>query len=161
MSPVEKAVLEGLSKGIQAELAAYVFYKKGMEVTKDEKLSAILADLAGEEKKHYRILEGQYDNLIRSEMWNTITDVLKKEGLPDIDEKMEGVHEDFIEEISESTTPMRILEIALVFEERAFNLYTDLAKKVDDPKGKETYEYLAKFENSHVIKIKKLMEEFK
>ena len=161
MSPVEKAVLEGLSKGIQAELAAYVFYKKGMEVTRDDKLRQILTDLAGEEKNHYRILESQYDNLVRSEMWNTITDVLKKEGLPDIDEKMEAVHEDFIEEVTESTTPMRILEIALIFEERAFNLYTDLAKKVNDPKGKETYEFLAKFEYGHVLKIKKLMEEFK
>ena len=161
MSPVEKAVLDGLSKGIQAELAAYVFYKKGMEVTSDDKLRQILADLAGEEKNHYRILEGQYDSLVRSEMWNTITDVLKKEGLPDIDEKMEAVHEDFIEEVTESTTPMRILEIALIFEERAFNLHTDLAKKINDPKGKETYEFLAKFENGHVLKIKKLMEEFK
>ena len=161
MSPVEKTVLDGLSKGIQAELAAYVFYKKGMEVTQDDKLRDILADLAGEEKNHYRILEGQYDNLVRSEMWNTITDVLKKEGLPDIDEKMEAVHEDFIEEVTESTTPMRILEIALIFEERAYNLYTDLAKKIADPKGKETYEFLAKFENGHVLKIKRLMEEYK
>jgi len=161
MSPVEKAILEGLSKGIQAELAAYVFYKKGMEVTGDKKLKEILATLAGEEKNHYRILEGQYDNLVRSEMWNTVTDVLRKEGLPDIDERMEGVHEDFIDEISVSTTPTRILEIALIFEERAYNLYNDLAKKIKDAKGKETYEYLAKFEYGHMLKIKKLMEQYK
>jgi rubrerythrin len=161
MSPVEKAVLEGLSKGIQAELAAYVFYKKGMEVTKDKELREILAKLAGEEKDHFRILEGQYDNLVRSEMWNTIADVMRQKGLPDIDEKMENVHEDYIEEVSESTTPMRILEIALIFEKRACELYADLAKKVQDSKGKETYEYLAKFENGHVIKITKMMEKYK
>jgi rubrerythrin len=42
MSPVAKSVLEGLNKGIQAELAAYVFYRKAMDVAKDEKVKEIL-----------------------------------------------------------------------------------------------------------------------
>jgi len=79
MSPAPKATLEGLSKGIQAELSAYVFYKKGMEVTRDDKLRGLLTILAAEEKVHYRILEGQYDSLVRSEMWVTYNDVLNKE----------------------------------------------------------------------------------
>ncbi len=161
MTPVEKAVLEGLSKGIQAELAAYVFYKRGMGVARDDKLRQILSQLAADEKNHYRILEGQYDNLVRSEMWVTYNDILRKEGLPDIDEKIEDVHDELIEQISESSTPMRILEIALKLEKRARDLYRDLALKTDDPKGKETYNFLAKFENGHVVKIEKIMEEFK
>ncbi len=161
MSPVEKAVLDGLSKGIQAELAAYVFYKRSMVITRDGKLRETLELLAGQEKDHYRILEGQYDNLVRSEMWNTVTDVMRKEGLPDIDEQMEKVHDELLEEVSETTTPMRILEIALILEERAYNLYTDLANKIDDEKGKEMYDYLAKFELGHVKKIKMIMEDYK
>lgn len=161
MTPVEKTVLDGLLKGIQAELAAYVFYKKSLQITKDEKLRELLEFLAGEEKDHYRILEGQYDNLVRSEMWNTVTDVLRQEGLPDIDEQMESVHEELIEEVSESTEPVRILEIGLILEERAYNLYSDLAKKVEDPKGKETYNFLAKFELGHVKKIQRIMENYK
>jgi rubrerythrin len=161
MSPVEKAVLDGLLKGIEAELSSYVFYKKCIGITDDVRLRDVLKTLAGEEKDHFRILEGQYDNLVRSEMWNTIADVMRKEGLPDINEKMESVHEELIEEVSESTTPMRILEIGLILEQRAYNLYTGLAEKVEDPKGKDTYKYLAKFENGHVIKIKKMMEAYK
>lgn len=161
MSPIEKAVLDGLSKGIQAELASYVFYKKSLGVIKDKKLRDILAELAGEEKNHFRILEGQYDNLVRSEMWNTVTDVLRQNGLPDINEHMDKVHEELIDEVTESTTPMRVLQIALILEERAYNLYKGLAQKVADSKGKETYNYLAKFENGHVIKIKKMMENYK
>jgi rubrerythrin len=161
MSPVEKAVLDGLSKGIQAELAAYVFYKKGLALTKDEKLRATLTDLAAQEKEHFLILEGQYDSLVRSEMWNTISDVLRRKGLPDIEEKMESVHEDLIDEVSESTTPLRMLEIALILEERAVNMYADMAKKVKDIKGKEMYEYLAKFETGHAKLIKKMMESYK
>ena len=161
MSPVDKEVLDGLSLGIQAELASYVFYKKSMELTKDAQLRDILAELAGEEKHHYLVLESQYDNLVRSEMWNTVTDVIRKEGLPDINERMDDVEEELLEEVSESTTPMRILEIGLILEERAFSLYSDLAKKVADPKGKDTYEYLAKFEKGHVLKIQKMMKNYR
>jgi len=161
MSPVDKTVLEGISKGIQAELAAYVFYKKCIGITKDNNLRETLEKLAGEEKDHFRILEGQYDNLVRSEMWNTIADVLRQQGLPDIDENIEDVHEDFIEEVTPSTTPMRMLEIALKLEERARDLYNGFAQKVSDPKGKETYEYLAKFENGHALRIKKMIESYK
>lgn len=160
MTPVEKSVLDGLSKGIQAELAAYVFYKKSLQITRDEKLRELLEFLAGEEKDHFRILEGQYDSLVRSEIWNTITDVMRKKGLPDIDERMESVHDELIEEVSEATTPLRILEIGLILEERAYNLYAELAIKVKDPKGKETYNFLSKFELGHVKKIKKIMENY-
>ncbi len=161
MSPVEKAVLDGLNMGIEQELAAYVFYKKGMELTDDEKISELLGKLALEEKDHFRILEGQYDSLVRSEMWNTINDVMRREGLPDIDEKMADVHHELIDEVNESTTPLRILEIALILEKQARDIYTDLAAKVEDPKGKDMYKYLSKFENGHVIKIKKMMENYK
>lgn len=160
MPPAPKATLEGLSKGIQAELSAYVFYKKGMELTKSDKLKDLLAILAAEEKVHYRILEGQYDSLVRSEMWNTYTDVLNRPGLPEIDERMAEVHHQMLDEISGTTPPVRILEMALMLEEQARDLYSDLAGKTEDPKGKETYNYLVKFENTHVTKIKTLIKEF-
>jgi rubrerythrin len=161
MSPVEKSVLDGLSKGILAELAAYVFYKKCLGLTKDNRITEILTKLAADEKDHYRILEGQYDNLVRSEMWVTYNDILRKSGLPDIDEKTEEVHDKLIDSVNADTTPLRMLEIALILEERARDLYADLAKKVTDPKGKETYEFLTKFESGHVAKVKTMMADFK
>jgi rubrerythrin len=160
MSPVEKSVLDGLSIGIQAELAAYVFYKKCLKITKDKRITDILSKLAADEKDHYRILEGQYDNLVRSEMWVTYNDILCKAGLPDIDEKTENIHDKLIDQINSNSTPLQMLKIALILEERARDLYADFATKVKDPKGKETYEYLAKFEAGHVAKVTKMMEEF-
>jgi rubrerythrin len=161
MSPVEKAVLDGLNKGIQAELAAYVFYKKCLKITKNNRIQDILTKLASDEKDHYRILEGQYDNLVRSEMWVTYNDILRKPGLPNIDEKTEDVHEILIEKVNSKSTPLEMLEIALQLEQRARDLYSDLAEKTIDPKGKDTYSYLSKFESGHVAKVKKMMEEFK
>jgi len=159
MASVSQTVLDGLNTAIQAELAAYVFYKKGMNTTKNEKLKGLLADLASEEKDHYKILERQYDNLVRSEMWVAYNDIMLKPGLPDMDEKMEDVHDEYIDEISDKTPPMRILEIALMLEERARDFYTDMAEKVDDPKGKDMFKYLSRFENGHAAKIQKMMKE--
>jgi len=68
---------------------------------------------------------------------------------------------ELLEELTETASPMRILEIALRLEEQARDLYADLGQKTDDPNGKETYEYLVKFENTHVKKIQTMMKEFK
>jgi rubrerythrin len=159
MSPVAKSVLEGLNKGIQAELAAYVFYRKAMDVAKDEKVKEILGWLAGEEKEHYRLIERQYDSLVRSEMWVSYNDIMRSEDLPDLDEKMESVHDEYIDEVDENMTPKRMLEIGLSLEKRACDLYTELEQKVDDPKGKETYQYLIRFETGHIAKIQAMMKE--
>jgi len=161
MTPVDKAVLDSLSTGIQGELAAYVFYKKAMKIVRDLNLVSVLARLAIEEKSHYQILEGQYDSLVRSEMWNTLSDVLRREGLPDIEEKMETVHESFIDELTDGTPSLRVLEMALFLEERAFNLYTGFAQKTENTNGRRMYEQLARFESAHIIKVKNMMENLK
>jgi rubrerythrin len=161
MSPVEKSVLDGLNRGIQAELAAYVFYKKALALTKDARVKDVLSWLAGEERDHYALLERQYDSLVRSEIWVAYSDIMRKEGLPDLDEKMESVHDQFVNEIDKDTMPKRMLEIALALETRAKNLYTELEQKVTDPKGKDTYRYLVRFETGHIAKIQTVMKEMK
>ncbi len=159
MTPVEKAALKGLDKGIQSELAAYVFYKKALVVTANEKVKSLLVWLADEERMHYRVLEREYDSLVRSEKWVTYNDIMREAGLPDLDERMQEVHEDFLKEIDGNITPERILKIGLMLEERACALYEGLAYSTEDPAGKETYEFLSRFERGHVNKIKTLMQE--
>ena len=115
--------------------------------------------LAGEEKDHYRLLEKQYDSLVRSEMWVAYNDVMLKEGLPDIEENTEDIHDELIDEVDDNITPKRILEIGLILEKRARDLYTELGNQVQDPKGKETYQYLVRFESGHIVKIEGLMKD--
>jgi rubrerythrin len=161
MSPIDQEVLDGLKLGITQELQAYVFYKKCIGITAEERVRDMLMKLAAEEKDHYRILEKQYDSLVRSEMWNTYTDILRQEGLPDIDEKMGEVNAEFIDEVNDTTSQMRILEIGLTLEKKAVELYSDLEKKTDNIKGKETFAYLKRFEKTHITKIQKMMDEIK
>jgi rubrerythrin len=156
---VSKKTLDGLSRGIQAELAAYVFYKKAIEVSTDNRIIDILQWLANEEKDHYKLLEHQYDSLVRSEIWVTYNDIMRQPGLPNLDEKMEDVHTDYIDEVDEDMTAKRMLEIGLALEKRAKDLYTELGNAVDDPMGKETYAYLVRFETGHMAKIQAMMKE--
>jgi len=154
MSPVDKQVLDGLTRGIQAELSAYVFYKKALEVTKDENIIEILEWLANEEKDHYALLERQYHSLIKSERWVAYNDIMKKEGLPNIDEHTENIHDELIDEVTPDISSKRILEIGLLLEVRARDLYAELGEKIDNPEGKKTYEYLVRFESGHIAKIR-------
>jgi rubrerythrin len=142
--------LAALSQGINAELAAYVFYKRAGEKVKNAELSSLLSRLAGEEKDHYWTLEAEYDSLSRSEKWVTYNDIMRKTGLPEIPEEMDDVHRRRTEELDRTEDPHKILGLAIELEERARDFYQVQKKKATDPAAVEIYSYLVKFEQGHV-----------
>lgn len=152
--------LDVLSKGINAELASYVFYTKGAEKVASEEISSLLKKLAGEEKDHYWTLETQYDSLVRSEKWVTYNDIMRKNGLPEIPEEMSENHKRRLAALDTTSDEKTILQMALELEIEARDLYKSQIDKVDDPAAREMYDYLTKVEQGHVntinIWIKKL-----
>ncbi len=142
--------LDTLSIGINAELAAYIFYKRASEKIEDQQIAAMLTKLAGEEKDHYWTLEAEYDSLVRSEKWISYNDIMRKDGLPEIPDEMSEKHKKRLD-ASEATSDSRsILEMAFELEEEARDLYRSQVEKVDDPLAKEMYTFLSKFEQGHV-----------
>jgi len=148
-----------LSKGINAELAAYVFYKRAAEKIDDVKLKGAFENLAGEEKDHYWTLEAEYDSLVRSEKWVTYNDLLRKSGLPEIPEEMSENHQKRIDELDTAADNYKILQLALELEQEAYELYKSQIDKVSDPAAKEMLTYLSKFELGHVNLIQKWIKE--
>jgi len=142
--------LEALSRGINAELAAYVFYKRAGEIIKHAELSPLLEQLAGEEKDHYWILESQYDNLVRSEKWVTYNDIMRQSGLPEIPEDMAETHKQRLTLLDKSTDPIAILKMAIELEKEARDFYQLQLEVIDDPAARDFYSYLTKFEQGHV-----------
>ena len=151
--------LDVLSGGINAELAAYVFYKKAAEKVDNSKYVEMFEKLAGEEKEHYWTLEAQYDSLVRSEKWVTYNDLMRKSGLPNMPEDMAATHKRRIDKLETLTEIDKILQIALELEQDAYDYYSSQISKVDDPIAKETLDYLSKFELGHVKLIKKWIKE--
>ena len=87
--------------------------------TDDGEFKRLLEKLAGEEKKHFHMLEQQYDSLIHSEKWISTADVLKAEGLPEIKEDMTSRHQELINEVRNAAGLPQILDIALRLEYEA------------------------------------------
>ncbi len=158
MSKVHPDMLAALTAGIQAEVAAYVFYLEAAKQIEDKKLIEPLHQLAGEEKKHFQILERQYDSLIRSEKWITTADVLKQNGLPEINEDMHTEHKDLIDDVHRLKTDREILEMALRLEEDARDTYQDAANSSNIKEARDIFNNLVRFEQGHVNYINSLME---
>ena len=158
MGKIHPDILGALTTGIQAEVASYVFYKEASERFDDSEIKEILIKLAIDEKNHFRYLERQYDSLVRSEKWISTADVLKQEGLPDIDKEMHDQHKDMLDKIEQAKSQRKILEIAYDFEAEAYNLYTSAAQLCDTDEGRESFEFLAKFEKSHMDIINTLID---
>ncbi len=150
MKEATQRSLDTLSEGINAELAAYVFYKHACNKIKNVELVALLEKLAGEEKEHYWTLEAEYDNLVRSEKWVSYNDIMRKTGLPEIPEDMTETHRQRLEKLDTINDPRAILSIAISLEEEARDFYKSQISQVGDPAAADFYTYLSKFEQGHV-----------
>ena len=151
-------ILSALTAGIQAEVAAYVFYLEASKKVGDKNLAKPLSDLAIEERKHFQILERQYDSLIRSEKWISTADILKQNGLPEISEDMTNEHKDLVDNVGRMKTDREILEMALKLEENARDTYVDASKMADTKEAQDTFAQLIKFEQGHVNYITSMLE---
>ena len=153
MSPVHPDTLAALTSGIQSEVASYVFYLEAAKKAEAEEHKDILKKLALEEKEHFRVLERQYDSLVRSEKWISTADILKQEGLPEITEEMSAQHRDLVDEVSRADSMVKVLDIAYRLEEEAHTLFASAAKMVDSDEGKKMFEHLSRFEEGHMRTI--------
>lgn len=158
---VDHEILEALTGGIQSEIAAYVFYVEAAKVASDDNLKPALHNLALEEKKHFQVLEGKYDSLVRSEKWISTADILNKEGLPEIDAKMTAKHQDLITKVQNIKSDREILNMALVLEEDAKALFERLARTAKSEKAVETFNQLARFEDGHAQLIRDMLAALK
>ncbi len=150
MKEATQKSLDTLSEGINAELAAYVFYRHACKKIKNGELVALLEKLAGEEKEHYWTLEAEYDNLVRSEKWVTYNDIMRKTGLPEIPEDMTEAHRKRLEKLDTIDDPRAILSIAISLEEEARDFYKSQIPNAGDPAAADFYTFLSKFEQGHV-----------
>ncbi len=144
-----------LNLGIESEIAAYLFYKKAGKLVHDKGLQDTLLSLAGDEKNHFLSLEDLYDRNVRSEMWAPYKDILGKEGLPDIDELVQETHKELLSRIGKLSSKKDVLEMALMLEKEAFDLFSAGFAKTQDAEVKKMFEFLMGFEKGHVQWIEK------
>lgn len=154
---VSEDALKFLNLGIESELAAYVFYRRASKMIGDEKIRKVLDGLSLDEKEHFLQLEDAYDKNVRSECWAPYKDIMKRGGLPDIDEQMQETHKDLLGRIPKLKSRKDVLEIALALEKEAADLYRNASSKAKDPEIRKIFDHLVAFEKVHVKKIEKAL----
>jgi len=154
---VDPEIIDALTDGIQSEIAAYVFYLEAIKIIDNKKMKTVLENLAGEEKKHFQILERQHDSLIRSEKWISTADILKQKGLPEIDKQMQDKHTELIKKVRNLKTNREILEMALMLEYEARDLFVKFEKDAKSDEAKKIFKRLAGFEEGHAQLIKNMI----
>ena len=154
---VSEEALKFLNLGIESELAAYVFYRRASKMIGDEKIRKVLDGLSLDEKEHFLQLEDAYDKNVRSECWAPYKDIMKRGGLPDIDEQMQETHKDLLGRIPKLKSRKDVLEIALALEKEAADLYRNASSKAKDPEIRKIFDHLVAFEKVHVKKIEKAL----
>ena len=160
MTPVSQETLQALSAGISSEVASYVFYLEASKKPQAVEFKHLLEELAMEEKKHFQILERQHNSLIKSEQWISLADVLKEEGLPEINEEMAEVHRSLIDQVRGADSARAVLDIAFRLEEEARDLFAGQVDKTSSPEGKKMFQELAKFEAGHMNKIDQMRQKY-
>jgi len=156
MNTENNAALTALNQAIELEIQGQRFYLEAAECTSDPKGAEMFRSLADDEVIHERILRRQLDALTQGEGWVPVLSMV--EGLP------EGVAEvtaDLAalifpqsekvcgEALRPDESDLDALLFALQIENESFNLYREMAGKVEDPNGKRMYEYLANAERGH------------
>lgn len=154
---VAEEALKFLNLGIESELAAYVFYRRSSKLIDDQNVRKVLDGLAMDEKEHFLQLENLYDKNVRSECWAPYKDIMTRDGLPDIDELMQETHKELLGKIQTVKNKKDALEMALMLEKEAADLYRNASSKAKDPEIKRLFDHLVAFEKVHVNKIEKAL----
>jgi rubrerythrin len=125
---------------IRREEEAAKGYGKLWQIAKDEAAKKLLADLQQEEKNHKRILQGLTTAKVRASDTQDVKDLMISDYL-----------------VEESLTPEMNFQDLLIFaakkEKKAADLYSDLAKKSLTKEQKALFEFLAKQEKAHKLRL--------
>lgn len=132
-----------------------VFYEKVTEIIDDRDVIDLLATLSGFEQIHKKKLFSLYQRLD-----NSIHDEKSFKSLTDSEVMESGFT---VDEFIEKSRPIMdtaagILDIAMMLETQALDLYLRYSQKVTDPEGKKILLNIADEEKAHLKALGKLME---
>jgi rubrerythrin len=124
---------------ISNEIEAYEFYKGVSDKTKDANLKRTFAELADEEAKHRKFLEGYTSGKAQMHF----------------DESKDYKVSQTIEKpkLSLSMKPADAIALAVKNEEEAMDMYTKMAGCSTDAEQKKMFQSLATMEQGHKVKL--------
>ena len=138
-----------LDIAMQNELDGKAFYLKHAERTRDPQTKALFTSLAEDEERHYQAIQrmkelGKYDFETRDPLEEA------KRIFP-----AQTINQEILEQ---KKGYLDVYEMALEFEKKSIDIYSDMAEKADDPEERKAFLRLADEEESHRLIIWRLLE---
>jgi Fur family transcriptional regulator, ferric uptake regulator len=142
-------VRDALELILSIERRGYTFYTNASRKTKNDRGRLMFQRLAAEESDHLRRLQNEYRLLLANNEW------LRKEQvrLPMTRKIAEDLFPQKVllkVEVSDSTTDLEALNIAMDLERRSHRFFADFAKQLTDASGRRIFMEFAKDEESHL-----------
>mgnify|MGYP001085341611 CR=1 FL=1 len=141
-----KSFEEIIQFAIKREQDAIRSYGEMAEKTNMPGLKKLLTDLQSEEKNHKKMLENINQEKLKSHELKKIPDLKITDHL--LEEKMEP-----------DMNFQELLIYAAKKEQRAADLYSELASQAEDENLKKTFEFMEQQEKSHKLKLEKEYED--
>lgn len=132
-----------ISNAIHEEMEAFNYYNVISGKAKDANLKKLFKDLASEEDKHKRTLEGYLSRDLGKIHFSESKDYKVVDGLP-------------TPALTPDLKPVDGLVIAIKKELEAMQMYTQLASTSDDAEQKKIFLELASMERGHKSKLEDL-----
>ena len=151
--PRYAAALAALEEAMEVERQGEAFYKDAAEHVQDPMGKAVFQTLARDEVEHLRILQAEYDAMIKDREWAELDEA--KAHQPSTPLKLFPDKRDAALLLAAEATDLDALKLAMDFEEKGYNMYAQAEAETDDPKGKQLFDFLAKQENEHYAFLQK------
>ncbi len=153
--------LAALRRAMENERDGYRFFLEASEQSPDPAGQGTFRGLARDEERHLALLLVEYDSLSAGEGWVDPEEAIKRKAEVDIAKPLFPGEEAAPQEKSpfEATFAaydvgklegdLAVLEFGMKVEEEFYNMYKKAAAEIDDPQGRQAYEFLMKEENRH------------
>lgn len=138
---------EAIDFAIEREAGAIAFYEGASKVAKRPEAKAMFEELAAEERKHRKLLEGINKKAVSKYTIKNIPDLKISDYLVDM-------------EFSSDMQYNEILILAMKREQKSIQLYKDLESKSDDPEVKKLFQTLAQEEAKHKLRLETEYDEY-
>lgn len=139
-----KSVMEALKLAAHKEQDARKFYLESAERVQDACGREMFVSLADEELKHLKMVQRQYESLAGGEGWIEFAETAATAEFKPLKRR-----KSLKKPVEASTSEADALLLAIQMENDSRDLYTQQAKKVTSPAGKQMYRYLAQAEQRH------------
>ncbi len=155
---VMKDRLNALEVALENEMRERAFYLKHAQRTKNPVGKGMFKRIGDEELEHYERLKQLHERWEKKEKWPDtvplrVNETMVKDVLVDLINKVDQV-------IEEDANDLEAVRTAIEFEAKGAKYYVELRDSVTDPKEKDFFDLLSKFENEHYLSLRDTEEYF-